>query len=86
MLRSIRRRPRTPFAVAAAGALVLLALVGPSSAIAADAAVQQVTGNLFSPANVTINVGDPAPAHTRHERVAAASPDDRYHAPGTSRG
>jgi hypothetical protein len=28
----------------------------------------------------------PAPAHTRHERVAAASPDDRYHAPGTSRG
>lgn len=57
MPRRPRRHARSSLA-AATGALLVMAALGAGPASAADVTVQQVTGNLFSPANVTIDVGD----------------------------
>lgn len=53
-----RPRPHARTALAVVGALLLVGALGAGPASAADVTVQQVTGNLFSPASVTIDIGD----------------------------
>jgi plastocyanin len=53
-----RPRPHARTALAVVGAILLVGALGAGPASAADVTVQQVTGNLFSPASVTIDVGD----------------------------